>query len=430
MKPTFVLFIAFRSWLRYGRRPHFSELAGIGNLIVVEEPLKIFSKEFLRDPIKSILNYIKYSSGIRKDCRYEIRIIRPILLFSSKLQYSYTLFNRIDHFILSFQLRKVKVAGDRYFYMLTNLSQEWLIKKNPKIFYYLDIDDEWSMITYEKSLRNNIETNMRRFIEKIDLATAVTIKLQRKYNNDNKVYFLPNAVDVNHYSPCFLSGDNRVKEKSIDELSVNIDFLKKGKNDPRIYLTNLDKMKNIKKPIAGSISGLSGNWSDFGFMHKVEKLLPYEFSLVSSGNIHPPTNPSFAGEYKDYMSSQRMLYLGYVDYSALSDFLKFLDVGIVMHRMDEFNKHSAPNKIWAYLAMGLPVVCTDFLNDYDKDIYEGLVNFAKTPEEYVEFIVNESQTNNIEKRKKRRELAERYSTIKRAERLYKMILVKSKEGIV
>ena len=356
MNLTFILFISYQSWLRYGRKPHYSELRNFGNLSVVEEPFKIFSREFLLTPLKAVSNYFKFSLGIRVDDKYGIKVVRPILLFSSKIKNISSLCNKIDNILLKLQLKKIKKENVKYIYMLTNRYQEWVTYNKGKNFYYLDIDDEWSMINYNKSIREIIEKDIRRLINKVDIATGVTIQLAGKYNEDNKVFFLPNAVDTNHYVPDFDKRTSRVKEKNINELSLDKKFLEYEKNDQRIYLTSLEKMNELKKPMVGSISGLAGNWSDFKFISRVEELLPIYFTMVSSGNIHSPTFPSFFEDYKNYLLKQRMIYLGYVDYSILPDFLKFLDVGIVMHRMDAFNKHSAPNKIWAYLAMGLPVV--------------------------------------------------------------------------
>ena len=424
MTLKFILFISYQSWLRYGRRPHYAELSKFGKLFVVEEPIKIISKEFLSRPLEVITNYREFSSGIRADYKYDIKIVRPILLFSAKLKNKYSLLKKIDILLLSLQLKKLSPAGN-LFYLLTNRFQEWLVNHKKNKFTVLDVDDEWSMIIYEESRRAKIESDMRRIISKVDIATTVSIALQKKYALDDKVVFLPNAVDINHYVPLFDKSTEKNIEKKIDELDINVNFLKDEKNDIKTHSANLDKMSGMKSPIIGSISGLAGNWSDFAFMIKVEELLPKEYTMVSSGNIHPPTNQAFFEEHENYLKKQRMIYLGFLDYAILPDFLKFLDIGIVMHRMDAFNKHSAPNKIWAYLAMGLPVVSTDFLNDNDKEIYEGLVNFAKTPEEYVGYIVREFKSDNLEKKKKRRELAIRYSTISRAEKLYKLIAEKA-----
>ena len=85
--------------------------------------------------------------------------------------------------------------------------------------------------------------------------------------------------------------------------------------------------------------------------------------------------------------------------------------------MDEFNTHSAPNKIWAYLDMGLPVVSTNFLTEPDKEIFEGMVSFANTPEEYVEYIVYAYENDSQELKIKRRRLAVKNSTFNRAKKI-------------
>ncbi len=426
-KPTnliFIVFIHFRTWMRYTRRPHFAELNKLGDLFVVENPLTLFSKEFLGNIFKSFYFYFKYSSGLRKDERSGVTVIRPILLFSISLRNKFSFIKKIDLAILKFQLRKIPVEAKNQIRILTNKNQEWLIDKSADAKYVLDMNDEWSMMSYDSTEKQKqIENEVKALIKKVDMVTAVTIKLRDKYNVDNKGVFLPNAVDTNHYVPSFAQDTTRMKEEFVEKL-FDKSFVVKEKNDPRLHRTNLEMMKDFKHPIVGTYSGLSGNWSDFGFVNKVEKLLPQNFSMVASGNIHPSTHPDFIEEYKEYIKNPRMVYLQYVDYAALPDFLEYLDVGIVMHRADAFNKHSAPNKIWAYLAMGLPVVSTDFLYDYDKEIYEGLVKFASTPEEYVEAIIESVNQNSLEEKLKRRELAVRYSAENRAAEFVKIIIEK------
>lgn len=418
---TFIVFIHYRTWFRYTRRPHFAPLAKFGKLYIIESPLVLFSKEFLSSIFSSLKQYFKYSFGFRKDERSGAEVFRPLLFFPSSIKNKNRFFNKIDTGLLKFQLQKIYKNPGFKINFITNRSNKWLINKNANNFWILDINDDWSLMGYDKSEEDKIKDEVKELIKRIDLATVVTKKLTRKFNFENKAVFVPNAVDVNHYKPSFDHEFEKVEEENIREKFNDLSILRKEKDDPRLYLTSLDPMDKMKKPIVGSYSGLSGNWSDFAFIEKVEKLLPKEFTMVSSGNIHPPTFPAYIEEYKSYMKNQRMIYLGYVDYSILPEFLSKLDVALVMHRMDEFNTHSAPNKIWAYLAMGLPVVSTDFLTEPDKEIYEGLVNFAKTPEEYVKYIIEEFQSDNPEKKRKRRELAVRYSADNRASKLVDII---------
>ena len=399
-KYIFIVYIHYRTWFRYTRRPHFGSLSKFGKLYVIENPLVIFSKEFLRSPVRTLKQYLKYTSGFRKDGRNSASIYRPVLFFPDQLKNRSNLYKKIDKYLLSIQLKKINKTEGIKINFLTNRVKRWLVTKTNNNYWILDINDDWSLMVYDKSKEENIIKEVKEIIKNIDLATAVTKKLASKFNVDNKVAFLPNSVDTKHYVPSFENHSSRIEEKKIDQMFDDITFLKKEENDPRLYLTNLEPLDKMKNPIVGSYSGLSGNWSDFAFVSQVEKFLPEEFAMVCSGNIHPPTIPEYIEEYKNYLKTQRMIYLGYVDYSVLPDFLSKLNVGIVMHRMDEFNTHSAPNKIWAYLAMGLPVVSTDFLTEPDKEIYEGLVDFCKNPQEYVEAIIRSYKNDNIELEKR------------------------------
>lgn len=426
---SFFVLIHTGTWFRYTRRPHFSELGKFGNLYVVEAPLVVFSKEFLSNVFKSLYFYFKYSLRLRKDTRSGAYILRPLILFPIFIKNKHSFIRNVDIFLLSLQMKRFpsERKNKLHVYFLTGRSQGWFIKKGKNNFYALDMNDEWSMIGYNSAEQEQIENSVRNLIKKVDMVTTVTIKLKDKYNEGNKVHFLPNAVDINHYVPDFEKNDPKIPEKSINEYSEAI-ILKTRKGNFRKYYTDLNILASMKRPVVGSISGFGGNWSDFGFMADVEKLLPENINLVSSGNVIPPKHPKFQDEYKRYVQNQRMIFLEYLDYSVLPDFLKYLDVGIVMHRMDDFNKHSAPNKIWAYLAMGLPVVSTDFLFDYDKEIFEGMVKFAKTPSHYVQYIQESILENSIELKIKRRELAIKNSTLMRASKLKDIILKKLLEN--
>jgi len=412
MKFTFIVLINDKIWQRYTRRPHYSALAELGDLIVIEYPLTILSKKFLKRPLREIKYYLKYSWSKRIDTLSGAKIIRPIILFPSILENPFCEF--INRKLVALFLFSIKAKNSKEIYFLTYYNQAWLIaKKNYKRF-ILDMNDEWSMIEYDDLVKEKIKKLTFDIIAKVDLVLTVTKRLRNKYNCNAKIFYLPNAVDINHYVPSFDTKTKKTKEPS---LIYDKEFLSLITNDPRKYIKSIDLIKEIKNPAVGSISGLAGNWSDFDFMAKVEELLPPEFNLLSTGNIGLPTKQDFLPGYFKYISKNRMRFLGHLDYSILPDFLGKINVGIVMHRMDEFNTHSAPNKIWAYLAMGLPVVSTNFLTEPDKEIFEGMVSFANTPEEYVEYIVYAYENDSQELKIKRRRLAVKNSTFNRAKKI-------------
>lgn len=416
-KRIFFVFISDKIWYRYTRRPHYSNFAKLGDLVIFEMPLVLFSKEFLKNPIKELKYYFKYSFGKRIDKFSGAKLIRPILLFPSTVKNTVCkgINRRICYwFYYSFW----KDRGNEIVF-LTNYQQEWLLSKHKKEKnYVLEMNDEWSMISYDEKRKDKIYDSTINILQRVDILITVTNKLKTKYGRFCDSYYLPNAVDIDHYVPDF---ETKVLRKTETQLDYDKDFLQIGNNDPRKYLGSVDILKNISKPAVGSISGLSGNWSDFEFMSQVEEILPKEYFLISSGNIFPPSKEEFKAGYDKYMTNIRMKFLGHLDYSILPDFLKKINVGIVMHRMDEFNKHSAPNKIWAYLAMGLPVVSTNFLEEEDKEIFNGLVGFARTPDEYVDMIIRAIETDSPALKIKRRELAVNNSTLNRAKRIADII---------
>lgn len=412
-----IVFLDAKSWLRYVRRPHFSEFNNFYNIEVVEAPFVILSKDFLKNFPSALFNHLRFTAKKRLDERNKIYIVRPTLLFPTSWKEKYSFLKFIDLFMMKIQILSKNERNQEKIIFITSLNQKWIVEKKSIFKYVLDINDEWSMINYrDKEVQTQLEKKIRKLIADVNLVTTVTIKLKEKYFVANKTFYFPNAVDVTHYVPKFDIDTSKIDEPVID-LKTNIRVLEKSKNDNKKFTTDIDFLSNYDNPIVGSISGLSGNWSDFGFMYNVEKLLPEDIVMVSSGNIHKPTDEAFFEEYELYQKNHRMIYLNYVDYSVLPNFLSYLNVGIVMHRMDEFNKHSAPNKIWAYLAMGLPVVSTDFLQESDKTIFEGMVKFAKTPQEYADYICSEVTSDNLEIRKNRRDLAIKNSTRNRAEKI-------------
>ena len=420
-KYVFIIFLGVKNWLRYTRRPHYSPFNKFGQLIAVEAPFILFSTDHFKHFFKTFYNYFKISYKKRLDPRNGTIIIRPFLLFPQGLKSKFNFLKSLDSIALDLQLNKYIHKGQNKVYFLTSYWQEFIVHdKNSEILRVLDVNDEWSMLGYNDSKRDKIENEVRNLISKVNIVTTVTIQLKNKYDQGDKVYYLPNAVDITHYVPKFDNLIIKVNEVDIDKKS-DLRLLERKKNDSKLFTKDLSVFEKLDKPIVGSISGFGGNWSDFDFMYKVEKLLPNKFTLISSGNIFSPSRSEFKEEYIKYLNDHKMIFLGHVDYSILPEFLSNLNVGIVMHRMDEFNTHSAPNKIWAYLAMGLPVVSTNFYNKADKDIFEGLVYFAKTPNEYCDYIVKSMEEDDLNLKIKRRELAIKNSTENRAAKIYHLI---------
>jgi glycosyltransferase involved in cell wall biosynthesis len=66
-------------------------------------------------------------------------------------------------------------------------------------------------------------------------------------------------------------------------------------------------------------------------------------------------------------------YLGQVPLAQLPALVRSCDIGLVPHRVEPFTTRMSPGKIYQYLAMGLPVLCTPFV---DPAIFAGQITVA------------------------------------------------------
>lgn len=159
----------------------------------------------------------------------------------------------------------------------------------------------------------------KRLIKKVDLI-VVCSKLMESFigeMNPNKILYLPNAVDFEH----FYLGDDTLPEE----------------------------YKNIPSPRVIYIGSIS-EWLDIETLYFAAKNLP-KVSFVLIGR--PRTDLS-------KLNSLRNVYiLGAKNYSVLPKYMKNSDVGVIpWDSKNNWVRVSHPNKLYMYMACGLPVVAT------------------------------------------------------------------------
>jgi glycosyltransferase involved in cell wall biosynthesis len=102
----------------------------------------------------------------------------------------------------------------------------------------------------------------------------------------------------------------------------------------------------------------------------------------------------------------------------LPAYLKSFFAGIIPFISDDFTKGIYPMKINEYLAAGLPVISTEF---GDIAEFESVVKIAHTKEEYLQYLLQEIETDTPEKRLARLAIAESNTWEKRAEEISTVI---------
>ncbi len=191
-------------------------------------------------------------------------------------------------------------------------------------------------------------------IQRVNLVIVVS-KLLESVAEDlgaKEVLYLPNAVDFEHFH-------------------MGLDTL------PAEY-------KNIPSPriiYVGSIS----YWFDVDLVVFAAKKLPdVSFILIGKPGI----------ELSKLASLSNVYILGIRNYEILPQYLKNADVGIIPFRLIRFTKASHPNKLYYYMACGLPVVSTKWK---ELEYIKSPTYLASNKEDFVEFLKKALNDNDKDK---------------------------------
>ncbi|MFA5050613.1 MAG: glycosyltransferase [Patescibacteria group bacterium] len=203
--------------------------------------------------------------------------------------------------------------------------------KIPADLTVFDAVDNWiehpSFARYKKLL----EKNYKIIAQKSDLIFTVADNLVEFFKNLGRkkdVYWIANGVEPKHFA----------KEQSV------------LKNDPILM---------IPRPIIGYI-GTIQNRVDFNLLEYLAQQNP-DKSFVLIGPLWPvflrklrrPTT-----EIKKLKKYKNIHLLGRRPYDLTPAYIKFFDVAINPHKLDEFIKYTDSLKVLEYLACGMPVVTT------------------------------------------------------------------------
>jgi glycosyltransferase involved in cell wall biosynthesis len=234
-----------------------------------------------------------------------------------------------------------------------------LTKAKANIF---DAVDDWSKHYSYKKIENRLIENYQKINNLADFIFTVSPALEKKFNRSEKVYFIPNGVDFNHFQR---------REKIINRDIVN-----------------------LPKPIIGYIGTIQTrfNWD---IIEAVSKKLP-KASIVLIG-------PIWHRNLKNKLKTLTNVYcLGPKPYQQAPTYIQQFSVGIIPNVYNDFEKSTDPMKIYSYLACGKPVVIS-YLPANEK--LRPYIHVATVPEEFAEAVASVYADDNKEQYKKRLEFA-------------------------
>lgn len=295
-----------------------------GKLLVVTHYLSLLAAP-VRQP-RRILNYMT-QSHLRQDAdnlwvytpsipiNLAVAFKMPGVLSLCRLYFG-TLMRRILRSLgfSSLTPRVVWTSSPFHFYY-RNLVEE-------KLTVY-DCYDDYSIIGGGPPDRDTLELE-RYYASQVDIIlTAARRQYERLEPRNANIHYFPNAVDFYFF--------NQATKKSIAIARA---------------------LKDIPKPIVGLMGGIS-NWYNFEMLQEVVSSRR-DWSFVFIGQLFPNA--------KDYMTTLQNFpnfhFLGWQKFEDLPRFLKGFDVAIMPYRLSDLGHSVHPDKMYQYMAAGLPIVAT------------------------------------------------------------------------
>ena len=217
----------------------------------------------------------------------------------------------------------------------------------------------------------------QQLLRRVDSCFAVSqslLQTRRAATGEN--HFLPQGVDVDHFSPV-------------------------GAVASRIA--------NLPKPVVGFF-GLVTSWVDQQLIIAGARAFP-SMSFVVIGKA--------AANISALKSVPNIHYFGEVPFSALPEFARGFDAGLIPFVVNDLTTAANPLKLFEYLSMGIPVVSTP-LPEVAK--FSDNVIIAKNRDEFVAGIKSAASDNSPERKSARRVLALQYSWSKIADSISRIIM--------
>jgi glycosyltransferase involved in cell wall biosynthesis len=170
--------------------------------------------------------------------------------------------------------------------------------------------------------------------------------------------------------------------------------------DPRMF--DQSRIRDDPLPEAAHprllMMGTFDEWVDLDLLHDVMSSHP-AWTLVLAGN--PKTSLERLVDLKN------VLFVGRVPFEELATLIRHCDLGLIPFRLGPVAADATPSKLYQYLAGGLPVLCTPFL---DREVFAGHVTIASNdPEGFGAAIDELLRTDSLAARGKRQAFAREHT---------------------
>ncbi len=246
--------------------------------------------------------------------------------------------------------------------------------------------DDFTLFNSGK-INGRLKTIERSLVCASDLILATSQKLFQRHKEDNaNTHYFPNAVEFELFDKA---------------------------NDPATQVA--EQLLPIPKPIIGFMGNLS-DWYDFSLLLKLIIIRP-QWSFVFVGEV--ASNVREVVKMKQY---QNVFLLGWQEYETLPNILKGINVAIMPYKMNRFMQSVNPNKMYQFMAAGVPIVSTPIPEVLR---FSDVISIARDATDFARQIESCLDQQNSSRRERMISLASKESWDERV----KMVLNLIKEGL-
>ncbi|MFW0837767.1 MAG: glycosyltransferase family protein [Candidatus Komeilibacteria bacterium] len=280
-------------------------------------------------------------------------------------------------------INNLEIGDDAIIWSYNPLLSNYLSAVKGRAYIFEAVDD-WRLHPSYQTITKLLDGHYRRIAEKSDFIFTVADELTAIFNQPSKTFWLPNAVDWQHYQQKFSLLDRAISDLPRPIIGYMGIILGRLDSDIITYLAEHNPTKSIA--LVGSYRGKTHYWDKA----LIEKLKKYN-------NIH---------------------LLGFVPYDKTPMYIQQFNVAIIPHRVDGYVSTTNPMKMYEYLACGRPVVATPAPGI---DMFSS-IRVASNPADFNQAVIKELAEDNEEKQEMRRQSVRQHTWQARVDKMLSFIL--------